>query len=556
MDPQGHDAQALAAEQTPLASMQEKMALVTGQNIGNVPVNQQVHQVQQVQQVRQGSAVVPNDQLVTAAAAAVESVGTDISKAKKKKDKASDVLCFKCDTTGHFGADCTAILCLLCDSAKHASADCHLHAMPKPVMTMYGLCNDALLFFDIPKSAGVRSKRSSGKEGWIRVTSGELSVHQVIKELNFLVPGNHQWDITPIDNSAFKVVYPTKADYARLRKINDIKVDDTECTIFFEEWATQEVNVWHFREVWVRVRGCPKPLRDDYLGLFAVGALIGKTREVDMAFTREHEIVRMRVLVTNPDAIPDRTEHSYDGQVTCDVPLPASFCKSPVLGLRTKQTNISKCNSASHLSAVMLSTSWADRVEAGEEDLPPPLPMLADSDHPRQDSATDLLPLFFAVADDEVHDEQIAAAEVQGAAPLLLSDGSGLLDHVHGQSRDESPRQEAKARSSPMSETEEVTYAGSPKTRGAGEGSSSLMKLPRLNSPCEKGSKLGTGVFLGCRYSKVELIAFGGIPETQVTGVRSSPRISDQPNSDATQLARARQVAEACNNLSSPGLPV
>ncbi|KAM0835651.1 hypothetical protein ACQ4PT_062808 [Festuca glaucescens] len=288
-DPQSQDLQTPTAEQTLQANLQAPMATVTSKNIGNALVNQQV---QNVQQVHQGTTVSPNDQLVAAVAAAVESVGTDLSKAKKKKDKISDVLCFKCDTTGHFAADCTAVLCLLCDSAKHVSVDCHLHAMPKPVATMYGLCNDALLFFDIPKSAGVRSKRSSGKEGQIRVQGGELTTNQIIKELNFLVPGDHQWDITRIDNSVFKVVYPTKADYARLRKINDIKVDDTSYTIFFEEWATQEVHVWHLREVWVRVRGCPKTLRDDYLGLFAVGTLIGKTKEVDMSFTREHGIVR------------------------------------------------------------------------------------------------------------------------------------------------------------------------------------------------------------------------------------------------------------------------
>ncbi|KAM0913027.1 hypothetical protein ACQ4PT_012404 [Festuca glaucescens] len=132
-DPQSQDLQTPTAEQTLQANLQAPMATVTRQNIGNALVNQQV---QNVQQVHQGTTVSPNDQLVAAVAAAVESVGTDLSKAKKKKDKISDVLCFKCDTTGHFAADCTAVLCLLCDSAKHASVDCHLHAMPKPVATM------------------------------------------------------------------------------------------------------------------------------------------------------------------------------------------------------------------------------------------------------------------------------------------------------------------------------------------------------------------------------------------------------------------------------------
>jgi hypothetical protein len=58
-------------------------------------------------------------------------------------------------------------------------------------------------------------------------------------------------------------------------------------------------------------------------------------------------------------------------------------------------------------------------------------------------------------------------------------------------------------------------------------------------------NKIGTGVFLGGRYSKADLIAYGGIPEPKSSGVRSSSRIRDQPNSDATQLERVQQRAEA-----------
>ncbi|KAM0887732.1 hypothetical protein ACQ4PT_028801 [Festuca glaucescens] len=348
-DPQSQDLQTPTTELTPQANLQAPMAAVTGQNIGNALVNQQV---QNVQQIHQGTTVSPNDQLVAAVAVAVESVGTDLSKAKKKKDKISDVLCFKCDTTGHFAADY----------------------------------------------------------------------------------------------------------YARLRKINDIKVDDTSCTIFFEEWATQEVHVWHLREVWVRFRGCPKTLRNDYLGLFAVGTLIGKTQEVDMAFTREHGIVRMRVLVINPDSIPETTDHFYDGEgfmirfevegrvpqitedqvmddanpdlddsankgddnvhdaadqtgkkqknentkkadgpsgstqvngasttsfqvgaILCEAPQPALGCKSaPIHGLRDKTSFICEFNSAGRLSDSILKTSWANQVEAGEEDLPSPLAKTID----------------------------------------------------------------------------------------------------------------------------------------------------------------------------------
>jgi hypothetical protein len=50
-------------------------------------------------------------------------------------------------------------------------------------------------------------------------------------------------------------VYPSKADKARLRKINDIKVDENGCTMFFEEGTDQNLDSWRIREAWVRVSG-------------------------------------------------------------------------------------------------------------------------------------------------------------------------------------------------------------------------------------------------------------------------------------------------------------
>jgi hypothetical protein len=53
----------------------------------------------------------------------------------------------------------------------------------------------------------------------------------------------------------------------------------------------------------------------DYLSLFGVGSLIGKTKEVDMAFTRANPVVRMLVEVTRVECIPTTiVDHTYDGQ--------------------------------------------------------------------------------------------------------------------------------------------------------------------------------------------------------------------------------------------------
>ncbi|KAM0834757.1 hypothetical protein ACQ4PT_063373 [Festuca glaucescens] len=209
--------------------------------------------------VPSGTTTPQNEKLAAVVAAAVQSVGADLSKTSKKKEKSDGILCFRCDDTGHMAIDCTAELCLLCDSAKHKSDECHLHAMPKPTAVMYGLCRDELLFFDIPTSPGVRSKRNSGKVGRIRVTGGSLTVHQIAKELSFLIPGNHQWDITKTDDNVFKVVYPTKADFARVRKINDIKVDDTESSPKCKSARCAPIKLWGDR-VENGEDGLPSPL--------------------------------------------------------------------------------------------------------------------------------------------------------------------------------------------------------------------------------------------------------------------------------------------------------
>ncbi|KAM0834650.1 hypothetical protein ACQ4PT_063452 [Festuca glaucescens] len=232
--------------------------------------------------------------------------------AQKKIDK---VQCLRCGEYGHFADACVANLCLYCEKTTHESKDCPLHAMPKPVAITYGVSRNALMFHEVPASSEVTFKHDSGKLGKISVSGGSLSAEDIVKELEWLISCNHQWELRPTDDGSFKVLFPSKADLARMTKIINVPVPGTSMFLQFEEWSATDVDRFYLTPVWVRVHGVCYKERCDYLSLFGVGSLIGKTKEVDMAFTRTHSMARMLVEVTRVEHIPTTTvDHTYEGE--------------------------------------------------------------------------------------------------------------------------------------------------------------------------------------------------------------------------------------------------
>jgi hypothetical protein len=75
-----------------------------------------------------------------------------------------------------------------------------------------------------------------------------------------------------------------------------------------------------------------------------------------------------------------------------------------------------------------------------------------------------------------------------------------------------------------------------------------LLAMP-LGQSCAKG----TGAFLGSKYSKKEIIDYGGISERSQLCIRRSNRIRAQPNADSPQLERVQQQAAAHDPASFSG---
>jgi hypothetical protein len=57
-------------------------------------------------------------------------------------------------------------------------------------------------------------------------------------------------------------------------------------------------------EVWVRVSGLPSDIISDYLSLWGVGTLFGKTLDVDMAYTRKNKVLRTKIGCLDRRLIP------------------------------------------------------------------------------------------------------------------------------------------------------------------------------------------------------------------------------------------------------------
>ncbi|KAM0855944.1 hypothetical protein ACQ4PT_049442 [Festuca glaucescens] len=527
---------------------------------------------------------VQQDGLVAVVTAAVESVGQDLAKMSKKKDKLEDTLCFRCDETGHLAIDCTAVLCLCCDSSKHATADCHLHVMQKPVAQMYGLCNDALLFFDVPKSIGVKSKRHNGKVGRIRVAGGSLSSHQVVKELSFLVPGKHQWDITMVEDNIFKVVYPTKADCARLRKINDIKIlcvnvdaipDRTDHSYDGEGFVIR-----------VEVEGRTPPTPFDHTMQDAQDSGDDKGNE--------------RANPSNDDLPPSDAPHNdksssasglpseqlqhgkqlVDAVQMCPIKFGSFDPRSSLssVGCASAPGPVAKATllpsvlqkSAGHVYDFKQKKSWGARAEEDvEESLPSPLapcPKIASEREKNEGlsavstsmlqcneaetvvaMAADLLPLFSAAADERA----VSAAESDqvpiSRLPGVVSDAKpgvflGTLEVL--------PRQEARAACSDPVEVDILAVRGSPATSSVRAGLNNIVQQSTRTESRGQSARCGTGVFLGGRFSKDELIAFGGIP---TANIRLSEHLRAHPDHDATQMERAQLRAAAKNSPAVKG---
>jgi hypothetical protein len=246
-------------------------------------------QVTQVTKETQGTAATSND-----------AEGQGLQK-KKKEDKSG---CFRCKQPGHLIDDCTAPFCDLCEYVHHATHACHLLQSPKPTAILHGYANEGLMFFELACGA-FKAKVENPRLAKITIEGDAMTIPELIEQLKKIVPSDKfNWEVFHFKENVYRVKLPSKQEVQRLKNLRTYICNDRESCLVFDVWSSLEEPMYSLPEVWVRVSGLPSDIITDYLSLWSVGTLFGKTLDVDMAYTRKNKVLRTKIGCLDSRLIP------------------------------------------------------------------------------------------------------------------------------------------------------------------------------------------------------------------------------------------------------------
>ncbi|KAM0871704.1 hypothetical protein ACQ4PT_039194 [Festuca glaucescens] len=122
-----------------------------------------------------------------------------------------------------------------------------------------------------------RAKGENPKLAKVTVDGDAMTIPEIIEQLKRIVPyEKFNWEVFHFKDNIFRVKLPSKQEVQRFKNF----------------------------EVWVQVAGLPSDMRSDYLSLWGVGTLFGKTLDVDMAYTRKNKVLRTKIGCLDRSLIP------------------------------------------------------------------------------------------------------------------------------------------------------------------------------------------------------------------------------------------------------------
>jgi hypothetical protein len=223
--------------------------------------------------------------------------------------------CFRCGDPKHCLNDCIAILCDCCQKVDHKTSDCPLILAPKPAMIVHGVAHEELTWWEFPLTGACKPRLENTRIGRVTISNGSMTIPQLITQLQWIVPDDqYQWDVRLVEENVYRVNFPSKLDLVRAQHFGSYTDPQTKISMKFDFWKRDIQPCWEAENIWVRVHDLPSVALDDFLGLWALGELFGKTLDVDMAFTRNHDILRIYITCLDPTLISNKMDIHIKGE--------------------------------------------------------------------------------------------------------------------------------------------------------------------------------------------------------------------------------------------------
>jgi hypothetical protein len=199
-----------------------------------------------------------------------------------KEGSGKSPYCFRCKTKWHAIEECHArMFCDICESPDHVRLRCPKFRAVKGAAVPCGFAVEGLGFLDIPFESLVK-QCIEGCSVLIRVSDGVLSIQNVIAEvdsgkLGMECGSSRKWFLP----YGFSIPIGAFA-YGRVGVVHS-KFQNTK--LWIEERLVDNEVKYVLPKVWVQFTELPPHLRD-FLIIWAVGSILGVSKDVDMVFTR------------------------------------------------------------------------------------------------------------------------------------------------------------------------------------------------------------------------------------------------------------------------------